>query len=142
MHADFLNHAQLGWVGGPPDVDSRKLEALLGMANVLVVSPVSLGPRGSLLNVNADLAAQTIAVALKARRLDFVTDVDGVCAEGETVRSLASTQIERMIQDSIVHGGMIPKLQASLAALDGGVSRVCVGNLTSLRRGTATEVHV
>ncbi len=140
MHAEFLNQAQLGRVGGPPTVEVDEIQSLLLTTQVLVVSPVCLGPDGALLNVNADLVAQSMAVALNTECLDFVTDVDGVQTAEGTARSLVPDQIEEMIQNSIVEGGMIPKLQASIAALGGGVSKVRVGNLESLSQGLATEV--
>lgn len=140
MHAEFLNQDQLGRVGGPPNVDVNVIEALLSTTQVLVVSPVCLGPDGALLNVNADLVAQAVAVALNTDCLDFVTDVEGVRTANGMARSLVPDQIEEMIQDSIVEGGMIPKLQASIAALVGGVPKVRVGSLESLSRGLATEV--
>lgn len=141
LRAEYLNRRQLGRVGGPPRVDVDALRRLLTAARILVVSPVCLAPGGGLLNVNADVAAQVIAVALDARHLDFVTDVRGVKNGEDSLPSLSRLQVERLIQQSIVAGGMIPKLHASLAALDGGVAVVRVGNLKSLAEGTATEVH-
>ncbi len=140
MRADYLNYEKLGMVGGPPKVNVPAIESLLATTQVLIVSPVCLGPEGELLNVNADLAAQSLAVALNTECLDFVTDVEGVRTAEGTARTLVPAQIEEMIQSSIVEGGMIPKLQASIAALVGGVAKVRVGSLESLSQGLATEV--
>lgn len=140
MKAEYLNRSRLGQVGGPPEVNAQRINQILSTAQVLVISPVCLGPDGELLNVNADSVAQSLAIALGVDCLDFVTDVANVrTSEGET-RQLASHQVEALIRDSVVEGGMIPKLQASVAALLGGVGLVRVGNLASLRRGLATEV--
>lgn len=141
LKSSFLNRERLGRVGGPPEVDGDALERLFDTAPVLVIAPVSMGPDGALLNVNADVAAQTIAVALGVTSLDFVTDVEGVKTADGSVERLNASQVNDLIRNNIVTGGMIPKLQASLAALDGGVECVRVGNLTSLRNGSATEVH-
>jgi acetylglutamate kinase len=142
LRSDFLNPDHLGRVGGPPRVDVAGLESLLETTRVLVLSPVSSAPDGALLNVNADVAAQAVAVSMNADCLDFVTDVEGVRTSEGTVRRLAPAQIDHLIETSVVAGGMIPKLQASLAALAGGVNSVRVGSLESLGHGTATEVVV
>ena len=142
MRSRFLNEKQLGRVGGPPTVNADRMISLLHEVDVLVVSPICTGPDGDPVNVNADIAAQAIAVALKAECLDFVTDVDGVRTEKGTARSLCVAEIESLMDSSVISGGMIPKLQASLAALDGGVLKVRVGSLESLQGGKATEVRV
>lgn len=141
MRAGFLNRERLGRVGGPPSVDGRELADQLQRGRVLVLSPVCLGPDGGLVNVNADMVAQAVAVALDAECLDFITDVDGVRTGDENARELSTQQAETLIRKSIIKGGMIPKLQAAVAALDGGVERVRVGSTRSLSRGTATEVR-
>ena len=140
MRANFLNYRQLGRVGGPPEIDAAAIATLLGTTDVLAVSPVCMAPDGSLLNVNADAVAQTLAVAIQASCLEFVTDAVGVPTADGTARSLMVDEVSELIDASHVGGTMIPKLQASLAALDGGVSRVRFGSLESLRLGTATVV--
>ncbi len=141
LRTDFLNEAQLGRVGGPPRINVETLRQLHTAAEVLAIAPVCLGPDATLLNVNADVVAQAIAVALHVEQLDFVTDVAAVRTRTGAARHLSPGHIEELVRTSVVDGGMIPKLQASLAALDGGVARVRVGNLESLTQGTATEVH-
>lgn len=141
MRAAFLNEARLGRVGGPPEVNPEPLQRLLSDQTVVVLAPVSLGPDGGLLNVNADVAAQSVAVALAAQSLDFVTDVESVRGVSGPLRALQPAQVQQLMASDVVTGGMIPKLQASVAAIDGGVGRVRVGNLESLVRGTATEVY-
>lgn len=141
MTASFLNEQRLGRVGGPPAVDAESFRRVLEQDVVLVLAPVSIGPDGGLLNVNADVAAQTVAVALGASSLDFVTDVEAVRTARGPVGQLSPVEIQRLVAEDIVTGGMIPKLQASVAAIDGGVGRVRVGNLQSLLSGAATEVH-
>lgn len=140
MKAGFLNFERLGRVGGPPEVDIRRLRDLLSATDVLAVAPVCVGSDGALVNVNADSVAQAVAVSLGVECLEFITDVAGVrTSEGE-LRTLLADQVEDMIQDAVVEGGMIPKLQASVAALGNGVRRVRVGSIESLSRGFATEV--
>jgi acetylglutamate kinase len=85
-----------------------------------VIAPLARGP----LNVNADDAAAVLAVALRADRLVFVSDVPGVLVEGEVVRQLSERDISRL--NGHLTGGIVPKLQAAVLAARGGV-RVEVG---------------
>lgn len=140
LRSSLLNPKQLGRVGGPPRVDQAALERLLCAADVLVLAPVCLGPDGHLVNVNADAAAQAVAVAAGAEALDFITDIPAVRTQTGEARALTAQQIQLLIAESVISGGMIPKLQASMAALDGGVSRVRVGSIHTLNQNTATEV--
>jgi acetylglutamate kinase len=141
LRSDYLNRARLGRVGGPPRVAAGGLARLLTQGLVPVIAPVCLGPAGGLLNVNADTVAHAVAASLEADCLDFVSDVPGVLGEeGQVVRSLSQGEVRALLEGPRVWGGMIPKLQASLAAVSAGVSRVRIGDLESLGRGGATEV--
>ena len=142
LQTEFLNYGLLGRVGGPPRVDTRHLRSLLETVDLLIVSPVSLGPDGGLVNISADLAAQSLAVALAAERLDFITSSRQVHIIDNRARSLAASKIAALIDDAKVTNSVIPALQAGLAALDGGVARVRVGDLASLRHQNATELRV
>ena len=141
LRCDLINERTLGRVGGPPRVDGALLRLLLEQGFVPVLAPVSLGVDGEPANVNADTAAQSVAAALGADSLDFVSDVDGVLDGDTPIRRISPAEVPPLIRRSVVSGGMIPKLQAALAALDAGVGRVRVGSLPSLRRGEATEVQ-
>lgn len=140
MQSGFLNQGRLGRVGGPPRVRADRLERFLDEGAMLVLAPVCLGPDGGLVNVNADTAAQAVAVALGAECLEYVTDVAAVRTPTGNARTLSIAEAQRLLADSVIQGGMIPKMHATLAALDGGVSRVRVGTPHSLSHGTATEV--
>jgi acetylglutamate kinase len=143
LRADLLDPERLGRVGASPEVD---VDAIVRWTDGLVpvIAPVSLGPDGNPVNVNADTAARAIAGALGARRLDFVTDVPGVRGERRDdapIRRLCLTDADDLLRHpSAVAGGMRPKLRSAVAAVRGGVGRVRVGNLGSLGSGTATEV--
>ena len=109
---------------------------------VLVVAPVCLGPDGAAVNVNADTVAHALATALQAGSLDFISDVPGVRTNsGEVATRLSAQQVKELLHSAAITGGMIPKLQAALAALDAGVTQVRVGDLQGMRRHTATEIH-
>lgn len=141
LTANLLDPEQLGRVGGPPRVDAARLWRVIDDSAVPVLAPVCLGRDGRPVNVNADTVAHAVSTALPATTLDFVSDVPGVrTAEAEVIPSLDAARIQGLLRGAEVSGGMIPKLQAALAAIDAGVERVRVGDLRGMQRGTATEV--
>jgi acetylglutamate kinase len=144
LQAELLDEPRLGHVGNAPVVRREALTRLLDGGLVPVIAPVSLGPDGQALNVNADTAAHAIATVLEADSLDFVSDVPGVRTRaGSTVvaRRLRVQEVEQLLKDSsVIKGGMLPKLRSAVAAVDGGVGRVRVGDLPGMARGSATEV--
>ena len=132
----------LGWVGRIVGSDPLILRALLAGGFVPVVSPISLGRDGRSYNVNADQAAQAVAVALGASALVFVSNVPGVKANGQVVESLTVAQAEGWIKDGTINGGMIPKVRAAVEAVNAGVRRAVITNLAGLRENTGTAVAV
>ena len=131
----------LGWVGRIVGSDPLLLRALLAAGFVPVVSPISLGRDGHSYNVNADQAAQAIAVALGASALVFVSNVPGVRVNGQVVASLTAAQAEAWIRDGTISGGMIPKVRAALEAVGAGVRRAVITNLAGLREGSGTAFN-
>lgn len=140
--ASPLDMEQFGFVGVPAHVNKSLLRLLISSAYMPVISPVStcVDPRvGRALNVNGDDAAAAIAVALNASDLLFVSDVAGVMKDGTSVSMLAPEDAQRLIEDGTVHGGMAAKLQAALAAVEGGVERVRISDIAAIEqldRGT------
>ena len=140
--ASPLDPKQFGFVGVPVHVNRGLLAQLLASAYLPVISPVSRceDPRfGETLNVNGDDAAAAIAVAINASELLLVSDVAGVMRDGIPVSMLALEDAQRLIDDGTVHGGMAAKLQAALAAIDGGVERVRISDIAAIEqldRGT------
>lgn len=141
LASDFVDRDRLGQVGGSPRVTPKLIETLLNDGLVPIIAPVSLSNEGGLLNVNADVAAQAISIALGATSLEFVTDVDGLRTESGVERRVEPTKLRKLLASEVVTGGMIPKVQAAMAAIAGGVDRVRIGSYDALGRGTATEVH-
>ena len=112
----------LGFVGTPVEVDPSVLRNLFADHVIPVIAPLGTGRDGETFNVNGDTAAGAIAQALQADRLLLLTDVAGVKnAAGQVVTELSPTEIEAMIQDGTIAGGMIPKTETALAAVRGGV---------------------
>ena len=130
--------ADLGLVGEITAVRADFLEHFAARGIVPVISPISLGEDGQTYNVNADEAAGAIAAALKADRLDFVSNVPGVLAGGELLPALTTVAAEALIADGTVTGGMIPKVRTALDALGRGVPRVRIVNLAGLSASGGT----
>jgi acetylglutamate kinase len=108
---------------------------------VLVIAPVCLGPDQKPVNVNADTVAYAIATSIAAQALEFVSDVAGVrTAQTSCADRLSVAEVKQLLQGSEVNGGMIPKLQAALAALDAGVGQVRIGNIQSMKDKSATKI--
>lgn len=112
----------LGFVGTPAEMDVKLLHTLFERDMIPVIAPLGAGRNGETFNVNGDTAAGAIAGALKADRLLLLTDVSGVKnSEGEVVTELKAEQIRQMTRDGVIAGGMIPKTETALDALEGGV---------------------
>jgi acetylglutamate kinase len=118
----------LGFVGDIEAVDPAILETLLGGNYMPVVSPVGMGADGAAFNINADVAAAEIAVAAKARKLIFLTDVPGILDEsGQRLSELKASELAaRAREGRTIKGGMAVKAAGILRALDGGVEAVHV----------------
>jgi acetylglutamate kinase len=115
------------------------LHDLIGQGIVPVISPISAGADGAY-NVNADHAAGAIAAAVRAENVIFVTNVPGVLADGAAVPLLSAAEVKRLITEGVIHGGMIPKVNAALDALGSAVRAVVITDLTGLGNGTGTRI--
>lgn len=141
LRSDFIELETLGRVGGPPQVSNDILESLLSLGSVLVVAPVCLGPDQKPVNVNADTVAHAIATSMAAQALELVSDVPGVrTAQTACADRLSAVEVQQLLTGSEVSGGMIPKLQAALAALDAGIGHVRIGNIQSMNDRSATKI--
>ena len=117
----------LGLVGTPSEIDPAILHTLFHDDTIPVIAPLGAGRNGETFNINGDTAAGAIATALTADRLLLLTDIDGVRdASGEVVTELTADQIREMTKDGIIAGGMIPKTETALAAIEGGVRAVVI----------------
>jgi acetylglutamate kinase len=117
----------LGFVGEPDKVDTTVLDQILGRELIPVLAPVAQGADGLTYNVNADTFAGAIAGALGAKRLLFLTDVPGVLdGNGALIKELRIDDIRRLIADGTITGGMIPKVETCIYALERGVEGVVI----------------
>ncbi|MSU91609.1 acetylglutamate kinase [Rhodobacteraceae bacterium 2CG4] len=117
----------LGFVGEPTQVNPAVLRTFLDSAFIPVVAPLGAGRNGETFNINGDNAAGAIAAAMKADRLLLLTDVAGVKdGDGDVITNLTSQQVRQLTEDGVIAGGMIPKTQTALDAIDGGVRAVVI----------------
>ncbi|MDF7674424.1 acetylglutamate kinase [Acetobacteraceae bacterium ESL0709] len=117
----------LGFVGTPESIDPRVLYALLGAGLIPVVAPVGTGENGEIFNINADTAAGAIAGAVGASRLLMLTDVPGVLDEnGNRLPELTADEVRWRIRKGLITGGMIPKVETCLKAVQAGAKAAVI----------------
>jgi acetylglutamate kinase len=114
-----LRDERLGLVGEVEAVNLRPIKSLVEQGYVVVIAPLAAGQDSQPLNVNADTVAGEVARALQAEKLVLFTDVPGVLnGNGQVVPELSRLEVEHMLEDGTIRGGMIPKIQACLRALE------------------------
>ena len=119
----------LGFVGEPVEVDRTLLDLLARSEMIPVIAPVAPGRDGHTYNINADTFAGAIAGAVRASRLLFLTDVPGVRDKDKTlIKELSVSQARELIADGTISGGMIPKVETCIEAIDRGVEGVVILN--------------
>jgi len=118
----------LGLVGTVTDVNSSFIINLLQNGYLPVIAPIGVDSEGTIHNVNADIAAGPIAASLNAIKLVYITDTDGVQINNERISHLTEAQAKKLIEDEIITGGMIPKVESALSAIDAGVQKVHIIN--------------
>ncbi len=118
---------ELGFVGTPAEVDISILTDLAAAETIPVIAPLGAGRDGETFNINGDTMAGAIAAALTADRLLLLTDIEGVKgADGEVLTELSTDHIRELIDEGVIAGGMIPKTETALAAVEGGVRAVVI----------------
>lgn len=117
----------LGFTGEPTGTDVRLIHTLARDEFIPVISPISTGADGKGYNINADTAAGVLAGALNAARLILLTDIEGVMdADGNLLTDLSRKDAQKLIDDGVARGGMIPKLNTSIQAVEDGVEAVVI----------------
>ena len=119
----------LGFVGEPTKIDPLLIRSLIEADEdyIPVIAPIGVAHDGATYNINADTAAGAIAGALGAKRFLLLTDVAGVLdADKQLIRELSRKAAQKLIDDGVASGGMIPKLQTCIAALDAGVEAAVI----------------
>ncbi|CAN5719215.1 acetylglutamate kinase [soil metagenome] len=122
MRNGMEEQVDLGFVGRPVEVNPAVLRTFLSSDSIPFVAPIGAGRAGETFNVNGDTAAGAVAAGMKADRLLLLTDVAGVRgADGAVLTELSAEGARRLIADGTIAGGMIPKTETALAAVEGGV---------------------
>jgi acetylglutamate kinase len=117
----------LGFVGDPDTIDPHVLKTLAQGGMIPVIAPVGAGEGGETYNVNADTAAGAIAAAVGATRLLLLTDIAGVLdKDGKLLENLKVSEVRRLMQDGTISGGMIPKLETCIEAVEAGVEAAVI----------------
>ena len=118
-----------GLVGQVTQINPSIINTLSREGFIPIIAPVGTGDSGETYNINADLVASSMAVALSAKRLILLTDVEGVLnLSGELISSIDMEKIDQMIKEKAISGGMIPKIECALEALKNGVEKVHIIN--------------
>lgn len=118
---------KLGFVGNPSKINKKLLEVLIGNGFFPVLSSVGTDKKGNAVNVNADTLATNVAVAFKASKLIFLTDVAGVLDKNQkTIKEIKIKFADNLINTGIITGGMIPKINSCKQAVENGVKRVLI----------------
>jgi acetylglutamate kinase len=114
----------LGLVGAVEHVNAEPIRLLESQGFVPVIAPVGVGSRGETYNINADLVAGEVAAALGAEKLIHLTDVQGIKGtDGRLISTLSRKEAEGLMQSGIIDGGMLPKVESALRALEGGTAK-------------------
>lgn len=121
------HRSDIGFVGDITEVIGQPIINIINEKKIPVIAPLGFDEKGDTYNVNADIAAGEIATALKAEKLVFLTDVEGIMRNIDDKASLISTlkshDIERFIDEGVISGGMIPKVNSALKAIKSGVRK-------------------
>ena len=118
---------ELGFVGIPNEIDQNILNKIIETNKLPVIAPIGLDKNGQTYNVNADTAAGAIAKELKSRRLLLMTDIEGVKdSNNNLVTEITSKVAKKMIDDEVIKGGMIPKINTCIDAVNNGVRGVVI----------------
>jgi acetylglutamate kinase len=116
--------SDLGYVGEVTEVNTAYIRLLLEQRMLPVIAPVGLDENGRPHNINADVAAASIAGAISAEKLVYLSDVPGVIANGSLISTLDQDEAARLVKEGIVGEGMVPKIRSAFAALNEGVGKV------------------
>jgi acetylglutamate kinase len=117
-----MKPVDLGFVGEPEKINPDVIRAMMKSELIPVIAPIGVGPKGETYNINADTVAGAVASAMQAERMILLTDVEGVLdREQKLIPRLSVKEARALIQDGTISGGMIPKIETAIDAVEGGV---------------------
>jgi len=121
------NGHDLGFVGEPDKVNPEVLHSIMKSETIPVIAPIAVGPKGETFNINGDTMAGAVACALNAERLILLTDVEGVLDQDKKlIPRLTVREARDLIANGTISGGMIPKIQTAIDAVEGGVNAAVI----------------
>lgn len=123
-----LSNGDIGYVGKIEKVNAELIQTFLEKNYTPVIAPIGFGEDGKSYNINADIAASEIAKSLCAEKLILLTDVDGVFKDGKLISYLTKKDAQNLIDSKVVEGGMIPKIQCAINAIEAGIKSVHIIN--------------
>ena len=127
VEAGVKTEVDLGFVGEPARISATVLDTFKQSDIIPVIAPIGVGSRGETYNINADTVAGSVAAAVKATRLLLLTDVAGVLdADQRLIPELTAGSARRLIAEGVISGGMIPKIETCLEAVEGGVDAAVI----------------
>jgi len=117
-----MKPVDLGFVGEPDKINPEVLRTIINSDLIPVIAPIGIGKKGETYNINADTVSGAVASAMKAARLLLLTDVEGVLdREGKLIPRLSIAEARELIADGTISGGMIPKIETAIEAVEAGV---------------------
>ncbi|MBU8908343.1 acetylglutamate kinase [Desertibacillus haloalkaliphilus] len=128
LKAEPLDKENLGFVGEAVNVNADLLEQMIENKIIPVIAPIGYGDDGERYNINADSAAGAVADGVGASELVFVTDVPGILDDGQLLEQVTISEVENMIENGTIYGGMIPKVTAAIKSLQGNIHAVMIIN--------------
>jgi len=127
VEAGVTSEVDLGFVGEPQRISAAVLDTLKQSDFIPVIAPIGVGSKGETYNINADTVAGAVAAAVKATRLLLLTDIAGVLdADKRLITELTAATARRLIGEGVINGGMIPKVETCLEAVEGGVEAAVI----------------
>jgi acetylglutamate kinase len=127
IEAGTKTEIDLGFVGEPQRIAANVLDTFKQSDMIPVIAPIGVGPEGETYNINADTVAGAVAAAVQATRLLLLTDVAGVLdADNRLISEISAGGARQMIAEGVISGGMIPKVETCLRAVDGGVEAAVI----------------
>ena len=134
VSVEFLNKNIYGYVGKVKEINTMLLENILSRDIIPIITSLGVNEQGEYLNVNADHLATAIAKKLKVEKLVYMTDVPGVIEKDKTLATLTINEAKTKIENKIITGGMIPKIESAIQTLESGVESILIAN--NLQKGT------
>lgn len=128
IQAEYLDEERLGYVGEVQSINKNLIQLILEAGHIPVITPIAINQQNVKLNVNADYAAAAVAIGLEAEQCLFVTDVDGILVNNQVMKELNKQDVNELIVKGTIYGGMIPKVESALSAIDMGLKSVMIVN--------------